>query len=139
MPPELMLLPMGALVALTFTILLLIPIQRFRAAFAGQVVAEDFRFGESGRVPGHVSIPNRNYMNLLELPVLFYVVGVLFFVTSQVDDTALVLAWIYVASRLLHSIVHLTYNNIFHRLSLFASSNVVLFVLWVWFYVKMFG
>jgi len=63
-------------------VLLLIPFRRFRAAFAGQVGAGDFRYGESARVPGEVSIPNRNYMNLLELPVLFYIVCVLDYVTG---------------------------------------------------------
>jgi hypothetical protein len=30
-----------------------------------------------------------------------------------------------------HSIVHLTYNNVVHRLAAFAASAVVLFILWV--------
>jgi len=66
-------LPMGALAFLTFFVLVQIPIRRFAAARKRLVKAADFRFGESGAVPGAVSIPNRNYMNLLELPVLFYV------------------------------------------------------------------
>ncbi len=131
MRPELMLLPMGALAALTFIVLNLIPFHRFRAAFAGHVEAEDFRYGESGRVPGSVSIPNRNYMNLLEMPMLFYAVGTLSYVTAHVDAIAVALAWAYVAVRALHSLVHLTYNNVFHRLTLFALSNLVLAGLWV--------
>ena len=75
-PHEMILLPMGTLALLTFTVLIFIPIRRFRAAFAGKVDAGDFRYGESARVPGEVSIPNRNYMNLLELPGLFYVIFV---------------------------------------------------------------
>jgi hypothetical protein len=139
MPPELILLPMGALAALTFIVLSLIPFHRFRAAFAGQVTPADFRYGESERVPGPVSIPNRNYMNLLEMPMLFYVAAILYFVTSQVDVPALVLAWAYVALRAVHSFVHLTYNNIMHRLAMFATSNFVLVALWAWFFWKMFG
>src|ERR1041385_4209592 len=116
MPHELILLPMGALALLTFLVLLLIPIRRFRAAFAGRVGAADFRYGESARVPGEVSIPNRNYMNLLELPMLFYVVCVLNYVTSPtVSAGTLALAWTYVAFRALHSLIHLTYNNVMHR------------------------
>jgi hypothetical protein len=130
---------MGALAALTFIVLSFVPFHRFRAAFAGQVTSADFRYGESDRVPGPVSIPNRNYMNLLELPMLFYIVAILFFVTSQVDIPALVIAWLYVVLRALHSLVHLTYNNVMHRLAMFASSNFVLLALWVWFFVKMFG
>lgn len=43
--------PMMALVALTFAVLLLIPYQRFKAGREGRVSADDFRFGESSRVP----------------------------------------------------------------------------------------
>jgi hypothetical protein len=57
MPQEMIFAPMGALALLTFTVLGLIPLRRFRAAFAGQVGAGDFKFGESRRVAGHVSIP----------------------------------------------------------------------------------
>src|SRR5256885_15279134 len=106
MPHELILLPTGALALLTFVVLMLIPFRRFRAAFAGQVGPGDFRYGESPRVPGEVSIPNRNYMNLLELPMLFYVVCVLNYITSPtVATVTVVLAWAYVALRALHSVV----------------------------------
>ena len=136
MPQEMIFAPMGAMALLTFAVLGLIPLRRFRAAFAGQVGVEDFRFGESGRVPGHVSIPNRNYMNLLELPMLFYVAGLMYFVAGRVDGVALAVAWTYVGLRAIHSLIHVTYNNVMHRLSVFALSNVVLGVFWVLFFVR---
>src|SRR5665213_464945 len=125
--------PMGALALLTFAVLLIIPLRRFRAASRGLVKADDFRFGESSSVPGDVSIPNRNYMNLLELPTLFFPICLMFYVVHRLDATALVLAWSYVVLRVLHSVVHLTYNNVFHRLFAFSASNVALGVLWAWF------
>ena len=85
MPQHLIFLPMGALALLTFLVLILIPFRRFRAGFAGQVTAADFRFGESARVPGEVSIPNRNYMNLLEMPMLFYVICLMLYVSHRVQ------------------------------------------------------
>jgi len=127
---------MGALALLTFTVLGLIPLRRFRAAFAGQVGPDDFKFGESRRVPGHVSIPNRNYMNLLELPMLFYVGGLMYYVAGKVDGVVLAVAWTYVALRAIHSVIHVTYNNVMHRLTVFALSNVVLGVFWVLFFVR---
>jgi len=125
------LVPMLALAALTFAVLLLIPIARFRAAFRGRVNAGDFRYGESARVPGEVSLPNRNFMNLLEMPVLFYVACIALYVTGNADDAAVTLAWTYVALRAAHSVVHLTYNNVFHRLAAYAASAVVLLVIWI--------
>lgn len=135
MPQDLIFAPMGALALLTFTVLSLIPLRRFRAAFKGHVTAEDFRFGESAAVPGEVSIPNRNYMNLLEFPMLFYVVGLMYFVSGRVTPTVMALAWAFVALRAAHSLVHVTYNNVMHRLVLFALSNFVLIGLWVMFFV----
>lgn len=131
MRQTLILLPMVALAIWTFLVLLLVPYQRFRAAFNRQVTAEDFKFGESANVPSHVSIPNRNFMNLLEVPVLFYVASLTMYVTHTVDTSALALAWAYVALRVMHSLVHLSYNRVIHRLVFFAVSNLVAVALWV--------
>jgi hypothetical protein len=122
---------MAGLAGLTFLVLLLIPRARFSAAARGEVKAKDFRYGESGNVPGVVSIPNRNLMNLLELPVLFYVVCLGFYVTAKVDASAVYMAWAFVGLRAAHSAVHLTYNNVFHRLVAYAAGAAVLFLLWV--------
>ena len=124
------LFPMVALATLTFAVLLLIPVRRFRAGIAGQIKYDDFKYGESQRVPPEVSIPNRNMMNLLELPVLFYVACLTYFVAGRGGEWALQLAWAYVALRLAHSAIHLTYNRVRHRLIAFAASNVVLVMLW---------
>jgi hypothetical protein len=125
------LLPICALVALTFAVLLMIPYVRFRAGGRGQITADDFKYGESARVPPEVSIPNRNMMNLLELPLLFYVACLMLYVTRTVDEASLRLAWLYVALRAGHSLVHLSYNKVGHRLIAYAASNVVLGTLWL--------
>lgn len=130
MPDIALLAPLLALVGWTLCVLLVIPFRRFRAAARGQVTPADFRYGESARVPGEVSLANRNYMNLLEAPLLFYVVGVVLLQTHRVDAPAVALAWTYVGLRVAHSLVHLTYNNVLHRLACFAASNLVLTVLW---------
>ena len=82
-----------------------------------------------------MAVANRAYMNLLELPVLFYVAALMYFVAGRLDATALSLAWAYVALRAVHSLIHLTYNNVFHRLTAFALSNVVLGAFWILFFV----
>src|SRR5215469_10028163 len=133
MHPSPIVWPMGALALFTLTVLLIVPFRRFAAARAGKVTAKDFAYGESRRVPGEVSIPNRNYMNLLEAPVLFYVVGALFLVEGRAGKWVLAAAWVYVALRVTHSAIHLTYNNVFHRLTAFAVSNGVLAALWIMF------
>ena len=134
MAQERIFFPMLALVALTFAVLLMIPYRRFKAGRMGLVTARDFKFGESANVPGDVSIPNRNFMNLLEMPLLFYVACVVAYVTKSVDGAMLALAWLYVALRLGHSIVHLTYNRVMHRLGFYAASALVLAAIWIRFF-----
>lgn len=53
------------------------------AVMRGQLHADDFKYGESPDVPPNVSIPNRAMMNLLEMPMLFYLVGVIFYVPAR--------------------------------------------------------
>jgi hypothetical protein len=122
--------PMAALAALTFAMLLLIPVRRFRAGAAGLVDYDDFRYGESARVPPEVALPNRNMMNLLELPVLFYVACLAHFAADRVNEAALGLAWTYVVLRAAHSAIHVSYNRVRHRLLAYGASNVVLVMLW---------
>jgi hypothetical protein len=129
--------PMGALALLTFIALGLIPLRRVQAASRGQVKPDDFRYGESAAVPPAVSIPNRNMMNLLELPTLFYPVCLMFYVAHRVGDAPVLLAWAYVGFRALHSAIHLTTNTVFHRLAAFALSNAALGALWVLFFITL--
>jgi hypothetical protein len=117
--------PTLALISWSFLVLVQVPIRRFRAAFAGRVEAVDFQYGESARVPADVALPNRLFMNLVEVPVLFYTVSVIFFVTGQVDANVLSMAWLYFALRMGHSFVYLTYNHVIHRFFVFATSNLV--------------
>ena len=127
-------MPVSALVALTFLVLLNVPIRRFASAFQGKTTRDDYKYGESARVPGDVAIPNRNLMNLLEMPVLFYVASLCLFVTNGVNETQLRLAWVFVGLRAAHSLVHLTFNNVLVRLSLYAASNIVLASMWIAFF-----
>ncbi len=130
--------PMAALVALTFVVALVMVRARFRAAKLGHVNRADFRLGESERVPPQVAVINRNYMNLLQAPVLFYVACLAFYAAGEADRTALWLAWAYVAFRVAHTAVHLTSNNVMHRLAAFGLSMAVLAAMWVWLVARVF-
>lgn len=124
-------LPVAVLALWTLFVLLLVPIRRFTAASQKKVTAEDFRFGESANVPGDVAIANRAWMNLLEAPLLFYVASLVFYVTDNVQQPVMWMAWAYVGLRIVHTLIHVTYNKVFHRLTAFALSNVVLVMLWI--------
>ena len=111
--------------------LLLVPIARFKAGARGEVELDDFKYGESARVPTATRVPNRVFMNLLEVPVLFYLACLVAVVTQHATPTLIALAWAYVALRVLHSLIYLSYNHVAHRLTVFAVSNGVAAVMWV--------
>ncbi len=123
--------PMFALAALTASVLGLVPITRVRAGQRGELQVDDFKYGESAAVPPRVSIPNRNYMNLLEFPLLAYVACLTAYVASDVTALMVQTAWAYVVMRMVHSAIHLTYNRVAHRALVFGTSNFVLVALWV--------
>ena len=72
--------------------------------------------------PPQVSNPSDNLKNLFELPTVFYAVVLYLFTTSQVDRVYVGSAWVFFLFRMLHSIVHCTFNLIPLRFSLYVIS-----------------
>jgi len=85
--------------------------------------------GELARLsPPAVSNPSDNLKNLFEIPVLFYALALFLFVTNRVDALYLAAAWVFVAFRAAHSLVHCTFNHVLLRFSLYLVATVA-----VWF------
>jgi hypothetical protein len=78
--------------------------------------------------PPAVSNPSDNLKNLFEIPVLFYALALVLFVTDQVDAVYVGAAWVFVVFRALHSAVHCTINIIMVRFNLYLLSTLA-----VWF------
>lgn len=121
--------PVLALMTWTFLVVLHLLVSRFGAFYQGRVKASDFRYGESPNIPPDVLRANRAFVNLLEMPTLFYVVSVLYLVTNLVDSAVLGLAWLYVVLRVAHSLIYLTLNHLLLRFAAYASSSVVLILM----------
>lgn len=114
----------------TFCVLLMIPITRFWAVGHKSATAKDFKLGETDRLPDYVKLPNRNYMNLTELPTLFYFITIVIQITGVTNNLLIGLAWVYVGMRIVHSIVHIFFNHVILRFLVFAIGNVVLLTIW---------
>lgn len=119
-----------ALIAWTFVVVAVVAYRRLRAASCGAVTIADFTCGESDKVPEGVRIANRAFMNLVEMPVLFYVLCLTAFVTGNVTGALVALAWLYVGLRVVHSVVYLTYNRVLHRFLAYFASNAVVGIMW---------
>ena len=74
---------------------------------------------------------SRHFTNLFEAPTLFYAVCLAAMVTHSSDIVLEVLAWLYVAARLVHSFIHLGRNEIVPRLSAYFTSWGVMAAMWI--------
>ncbi len=67
-----------------------------------------------------------NYNHLFEQPVVFYVIALSIAVINNIEPLMIQLAWTYVALRVLHSIVQITFNFVPLRFTLFVASWLIL-------------
>lgn len=74
-----------------------------------------------------------NYSNLFELPVLFYVLCLALAATGLGTPGHVAAAWVFVALRAAHSLIHVTYNRVLQRFVAWMLGAAWLFGMWVCF------
>lgn len=85
------------------------------------------RGDQMAQLPAKVRWKADNYNHLMEIPTLFYAVAISLAVLGDNSSSSLVLAWGFVALRVVHSLVQTLWNNIQTRFALFFISSLVLF------------
>jgi len=85
---------------------------------------------EADQALAAVAGPSDNFRNLFEVPVLFYVLVLLVYVTGSVDAVYLAGAWIFVLLRAVHSLIHLSSNRVKYRFAAYFSATVLLWLMW---------
>jgi hypothetical protein len=123
--------PLLAMMLLTLVVWIYMYVQRIGFIRRERIDARRLEVpGELARLsPAAVSNPSDNLKNLFELPVLFYALALLLFVTSRVDATYLVLAWTFVAFRCAHSFVHCTFNRVMVRFCCYLAASLALWAM----------
>ena len=101
--------PMLAHVGWVFLLYVWLTIARQRAVKRGEVDYSAFARGEE---PHHVARITRNLANQFELPVIFYAVVVLLVATNNVIITDVIAAWVFVAGRVIHTLVQCLTDNV---------------------------
>jgi hypothetical protein len=132
-----MLTPVFVHVALVIALVIATGRGRVAAVQAREVRLKDIAL-DSSKWPERLRKLGNNYQNQFELPVLFYAGVALLIATGLADGVALVFAWAFVASRLVHSFIHIGTNNVVHRLYAFAAGLAALAALWLWFALRLY-
>lgn len=125
-----LLLPVLLMVLLTFVTGFWLLKQRFQAV-QQHTVSPSYFLLKRGKVPEPLAKVDQHYVNLFELPVLFYLLVVLLYLTETVNPLQLGLAWAFVASRGVHSYVHMTHNRLTARMYAFLLGALILGIAWV--------
>jgi hypothetical protein len=135
MTVQAVLLPLFVQVILTFVLLYWMAAARRSAFRSGEVHPRDIALREPNWPPHTLPAANA-YANALELPVLFYVLVILAWVTRKADLLFVVLSWLFVLSRIAQATVHVTSNRVSQRGLLFIAGALVLTIMWIIFMVR---
>ena len=135
-PTQHLLLPVFVQVALTVYVLTRMGQGRVRAVRSGQVKRSEV--DDKSAYSETVQKFANNYVSQFELPVLFYLVLLFVLVTGLVDGVLIGLAWAFVVSRLVHSLVHTGTNRVATRFKVFVAGLVFLVGMWAWFGLRLF-
>ena len=129
------LLPLFLEVILTFVLLFWLAPLRGRDFSSGVARPENVALREPNWSRRSLQV-SYSYSNQFELPVLFYVLTILAWVTRHADLIFVLLAWIFVIFRYLQAYVHVTNNQVRLRGAFFGVSAVVLAIMWLIYIVE---
>jgi hypothetical protein len=122
------LLPMFAMIVLTAGVSTLLLVSRLPSIIRhfghlqGAMHSDELRPKLSPRM----RFITDNYNHLFEQPVLFYALVVYLYLSGMADDLQVQMAWLYFLTRMIHSLIHLTSNNVSARALTFVISSMIL-------------
>jgi hypothetical protein len=123
------LLPLFVEVILTFALMLWMGTLRGADLRSGAVKSADVALRESNW-PRRTTQAANSFSNQFELPVLFYVLTILEWVTRHAGYLFVILAWVFVICRVLQAYVHVTSNTYRLRSTFYSVGALVLLVMW---------
>jgi hypothetical protein len=130
-----LLLPVFVQVGLTFFMMMWMGVLRREALNSGAVSPSDIALREPKWPRKALQVAN-NFQNQLELPMLFYVLVAFILITSTNSFVFVILAWVFVLSRLAHAYIHTGSNEVHPRSLAIGVGAIALIVMWVIFAIR---
>src|SRR6266436_74898 len=123
--------PLVALVLWSFVMWAWLYATRIPALIKNAIVYDPYRPNEAfhAQLPAQVRWKADNYNNLMEQPTLFYAVALTLALLDAGVGLNAVLAWLYVALRIAHSLVHALINKVLIRFALYAVASLILLLM----------
>jgi len=124
--------PLFAMIFLTLIVAIQLLYSNSKAVLKGTVNIESFRLFDS-EIPDHLKSISQHYKNMFELPILFYILCILFIVYDNYTDFDVIIAWGFVFFRFIHSLVRISNKNVNLRFGFFVGSFTMLIIGWIGF------
>jgi hypothetical protein len=123
--------PLVALVLWSFVMWAWLYATRIPAIVKNRIVYDPYRPNQEfqQQIPPRVRWKADNYNNLMEQPTLFYAVVLTLAFVGAGDGVNNILAWLYVATRVTHSLVQAMINVIEVRFGIFMAGSLLLLAL----------
>ncbi|MBT8087672.1 MAG: MAPEG family protein [Gammaproteobacteria bacterium] len=120
--------PMIGMMLLTFAVWTYLFAVRIPAMQKRRLPTQTYTTPDKARelLPEAAAYPANNLKNLFELPVLFYALCLMLFVTDTVDAVYVAAAWGFLGFRILHSLIHCTINRVMARFLCYLAASVLL-------------
>lgn len=130
MERDLIFLPVATQVILTLLLFIRLGQVKSRASRLGEV-DERRRALHKDAWPAYVLKVTNNIENQFQTPVLFYVLSLMAWALDRVDWLVVVVAWAYIATRLVHAYIHLGDNVVIWRRKVFSIGVLLLMLMTV--------
>ena len=122
--------PALAMILWIFVVGVVIAVRR-KAAFATGAVRPEEVAVSTERYPLPARLVSANFSNQFELPVVFFALIMLAMEVAATGYVMATLAWIFVASRVVHTLVHIGSNQLPLRGAVYGIGAIVLMAMWV--------
>ena len=127
---KLLILAMAAQVFLTLAILVLMGRERVPRVMSGEIAVADIAVDRTA-YPLRARLLSNSFDNQFQLPVLFYAAALLALTLGGVSWLEVIAAWLFVASRYAHAVIHVTTNRVHRRFAVYTTGLAVLTILWL--------
>lgn len=119
--------PVLALIVLSLVVWVWMYATRIPAMQRAKLDPQAARFpGSLDALPDSARQVANNYNHLMEQPTIFYALVFYIYLTAGQDHLYIVLAWSYVALRVIHTLIQCTVNLVVARFTVFSLSTLVL-------------
>lgn len=112
-------------------VVLVIMFQRRRKAFASREVDLADVAVSTERYPDPARLAAANFSNQFETPVLFFALVLIAIHVGATGYVMAALAWLYVATRVVHTLIHTGSNRLQNRALVFAIGIAALVFMWI--------